>query len=646
MRCAIFSRQMPRFFWQTTPIAAATLFAGVLLVGCESSQQPPIATTAAAVDASVPPPEPTPPGSYVPRPKGSLVFTKDVAPIIFQKCAGCHHAGEIGPFPLVSFADMRKRPQQLVNVIERRLMPPWPASPGYCKFEGDRSLTVDEIGIVKQWVAEGCRQGEASDLPPLPEFPQGWQLGTPDLVVTLPSPYVLPAEGRDKYRKFVLPVPITERRYVRAYEFDPGNRRIVHHAMIRIDSTGWSRYLDQQDPLPGFEGTMMGGDRSPDGMLMSWAPGATPPRPEGAIAWALDPGTDFVLELHLLPSGKPESIQPSLALYFTPAPPDTHPCLIQLQNGSIDIPAGQKSYVVEDEYVLPVDAKAIECWPHAHYLCRDMQFFAVFPDGTRKWLLRIKDWNFNWQNSYTYAEPVSLPRGTTLRMRLEYDNSAENPRNPSHPPRRVHFGRNSEDEMGEVTLELLARNEFDATVLREDFGRKDSSAWTTIFENRLKWNPADWEAHYNLALLCRERNDIDGSIAQYLETIRLKPDSIWAHNNLGTLYLGLGMLDDAAAQYSGALRYDPADAKAHNNLGLVLFQQNRLKPAAIQFEQALKSNAKFPEAETNLGKVYLRKGDARQAAAHFERALELNPDYEEARANLQQIRSSLPPNSR
>ncbi len=147
-----------------------------------------------------------------------------------------------------------------------------------------------------------------------------------------------------------------------------------------------------------------------------------------------------MLELHLLPTGKPETIQSSIALYFTPTPPETHPCLVQLQNGSIDIPAGKKDYVVEDDYVLPVDARAIECWPHAHYLCRDMQCYALLPDGTRTWLLRIKDWNFNWQNSYTYSNPVDLPRGTKLRLRLEYDNSADNPRNPHVPPRRVHFG--------------------------------------------------------------------------------------------------------------------------------------------------------------------------------------------------------------
>jgi tetratricopeptide (TPR) repeat protein len=610
-----------------------------LFAGC-AARSTTDAPSGVSVDTSAPPADPPLPLAYAPRPNGVLTFAKDVAPIAYRKCASCHHAGEIGPFPLVSFADFRKRPKQVINVIERRLMPPWPAAPGYCRFEDDQSLTIDEIGIITQWAAEGCREGNPSDLPPRPEFPRGWKLGPPDLVLTISEPYSLSADGKDIYRKFVLPVPITERKYVRAYEFDPGNRKIVHHAMIRIDSTGWSRYLDKQDPLPGFEGTMMGGDRSPDGVLMGWSPGTTTPRANGPVAWPLDPGTDFVLELHLIPSGKPEKIQSSLALYFTSNPPDSHPCLVQLKNGTIDIPAGQKSYVIEDQYVLPIDANAIVCWPHAHFICRDMQCYAVLPDGKRQWLLRIKDWNFNWQNFYTYAEPVSLPRGTTLKMRLEYDNSADNPRNPHNPPRRVHFGRTSDDEMGEITLELLARNEVDASVLREDFGRKDNQDWITIYRNQLTWRENDWESHYNLGLLYRVREDIPQALHHYQEAIRLKPDSTWARTNLGTIFLGMGRLDDAAGQYSKVLSIDPADSKAHNNLGLVFSQQGKLDAAAIQFEEALRSNPRFPEAETNLGVTFAQRGDLEQAAAHFERALVLNPDYEEARVHLSQVRAS------
>jgi hypothetical protein len=251
--------------------AAAVLGAcllGFFLAGC-GRDSPASPQTTVAIDAS-PPPDPPPQPVFVPRPKGSLTFTKEVAPIVFRKCAPCHHVGEIGPFPLVCYDGLHKRIKQIVEVVQSRRMPPWPAAPGYCTFERDLSLSGAEIALIAQWASEGCREGSDSDLPPPPKFASGWKLGKPDLVLTLPEPYVVPAAGPDKYRKFVLRVPLTERRYVRAYDFDPGNRKVVHHAMIRVDSTGWSRYLDRQDPLPGFEGTLMGGDEAPDGFLMGW----------------------------------------------------------------------------------------------------------------------------------------------------------------------------------------------------------------------------------------------------------------------------------------------------------------------------------------------------------------------------------------
>jgi hypothetical protein len=419
--------------WMARFVAPLVILGFVVAAGC-NSHEPQATGLPAQTESNSPPPDPPPPAPYIPRPKDSVTFAKDVAPIVFRKCAGCHHAGEIGPFPLVSYADVQKRSKQIVQVTGSRFMPPWSATPGYCSFEGDRSLSVDEIGLVAQWADEGCPEGNRAAVPALPEFPHGWKLGKPDLVLTLPEPYVLPAEGKDIYRKFVLQVPIKERHYVRAYDFDPGNRKIVHHAMIRIDPTGWSRYLDLQDPLPGFQGGMFGEDHSPNGFLMGWAPGWTAPPSSDASSWVLDPGTDVVLELHLLRTGKPEPIQPSIALYFAPMPPTDHPFLVQLQNGTIDIPPGQKDYAVEDQYVLPVDSKAIYCSAHAHYLCKDLQFYAVLPDSSKTWLLRIKDWDFNWQTTYTYVKPIFLPKGTILRMRLQYDNSADNPRNPHSPP--------------------------------------------------------------------------------------------------------------------------------------------------------------------------------------------------------------------
>jgi tetratricopeptide (TPR) repeat protein len=588
---------------------------------------------------SGPPPDRPAPAPYAPRPTGSLTFVKDIAPVVFQKCAACHRPGEIGPFSLLSYADVQKRGRQIVQVTQKRIMPPWSPVPGYCDFKDDRSLTVDQIGTIAQWVDEGAHEGDPAKMPAAPTFANGWKYGKPDLVLRMQEPYLLQADGRDIYRKFVVRVPIQQTCYVKNYDFDPGNRKVVHHADIRIDPTGWSRHFDEQDPNPGFEGTMTAGDQFPEGFVLGWSPGYAPePSP---FAWRLDPGTDLVLELHLNATGKPETVQSSIALYFASAPPQEQPCVVQLENGRIDIPAGEKNYVVEDAYELPVDARATSNWPHAHYLCKKMEVYADRPDGGKIWLLRIEDWDFNWQNSYTYKEPIFLPKGTMLRMRLSYDNSAENPRNPSHPPRRVHYGRNTGDEMGSVTLQMVTPNPEQSEVLRRDFAIRDVRNNIVINLGRLEWQPHDWEAHYNLGLLYGLLDNPQEALKHYQQSLEIKPDNVWALNNLGNVYHNLGRLSEAAGEFTHALRINPKDSKAHNNLGLVFLSQGKPDQAAIQFEEALRINPEFPEAESNLGRVAANRGDLRRAATHFERALKLKPDYEDARANLSRIQASL-----
>jgi tetratricopeptide (TPR) repeat protein len=608
--------------------------------GCGSEQSQQGARKPAPAVTDDPPPDRPPPPAYVPRPTGSLTFAKDIAPIVLQKCAGCHHEGEAAPFPLLTYGDVRKRAKQIVQVTGSRFMPPWAPVAGYCDFVQDRSLSNEEIGRIAQWTKEGCAPGSPSDLPPIPKFPHGWRNGKPDLVVTMPKPYMLAAQGRDIYRKVVLRVPITEAKYVRAVELDPGNRKVVHHAMIRIDRTGWSRYLDERDPLPGFEGTLTAGDHFPDGFIMGWSPGYEPPTGVSQSAWRLDPGVDLVVELHLNSSGKPEPVQCSVALFFTPDPPKDYPCIVQLENGTIDIPAGKKDYIAEDEYVLPVEAAAVSNWPHAHYLCREMQVYAIKPDGTKTWLLRITDWDFNWQNVYLYAKPPVLPKGTRLRMRFRYDNSADNLRNPNNPPKRVHFGRNTDNEMGDVTFIFQARNEEEAKLLRSDFSMHDLKTSFAFNNARLQLEPDNWEAHYNLGVIYDQLDDFQKSLYHYQRSVRSKPDNLWAHNNLGTAYLNCRRVDEAIGEFNQALRIEPNDSKAHNNLGLAFLVQGKLDPAAAQFETALHFNSNFPEAETNLGVVELRKGNRRQAASHFERALQLNPEYQYARQQLAELQSA------
>lgn len=574
---------------------------------------------------------------YSPAATGTLTFSADIAPIVFRKCATCHRPGEIGPFPLLSYADVKKRVRQIVSVTQRRIMPPWSAVPGYCRFENDRSLSVDELGRIAQWADEGAPEGNPSDLPSLPEFPVGWKYGPPDLVVEMPAPYTLAADVRDANRNFTIRVPIEETKYVKGWDFNPGNPKIAHHAFLTLDSSGWSRHLDEMDPLPGYDGTRLEGGASPPGFNLGWLPGSPPPLPDENLSWRLEPGTDLVLELHLAGTGKQETLQSSIALYFASRPPTAHPGVAALIAREIDIPPGEPAYVVHDEYVLPVAATVTGIAPHAHFRGKDVQVWAALPDGSKVWLLRIRDWDFNWQNRYTYAEPFAFPQGTALCMQLTYDNSAENPRNPTVPPERVLLGRRSRDEMGEVVINLLLDSERDAALQQRDFERTTAAKRIEQLEFLARCDPTDAEPHFMLGVRFQALGDLRGALEQYEAAVRIDPNHSRSRNNLGSVYRKAGRTRDALAQYTEAIRIFPDDARARNNLGSLHLAQGELELAAAQFDAALRINPDFQEAEYNLGAVALRKKDFAGARAHFERVLRLNPRYQPARAALERL---------
>src|SRR5258706_8904501 len=202
-----------------------------------------------------------------------LTFSKDVAPIVYSRCATCHRPGEIGPFSLLTFGDVKQHAGQIADLTARRVMPPWKPGPGSAPLLDDRSLSARELAIIQRWIKEGAPEGDPRDLPPAPEWGSGWQLGTPDAIVTMPEPYVLQAGGADVFRTFVLPIPTDSARYVRAIEFHPGNPRAVHHVNIGIDRTRSSRRLDLQDPEPGYTGGMGPDAAYPPGPMLGWTPG-------------------------------------------------------------------------------------------------------------------------------------------------------------------------------------------------------------------------------------------------------------------------------------------------------------------------------------------------------------------------------------
>jgi len=497
---------------------------------------------------------------------------------------------------------------------------------GYVDFIGDRRLSDDKVETIGRWVAGGAVEGDAADLPPVPQWTEGWQLGEPDLVLTIPEPYTLPAEGRDVYRQFVLPTGLATTRYIRAVEIRPGNPKIAHHALINVDRTGYlARQLDREEPGPGFDGmrSREGELESPDGHFIIWTPGMVPDEGSSDMAWRLDQGTDLVLELHMAPSGKPELIQPLVGLYFAEKPPTKIPVQLRIEPPVIDIPAGERNYVIEDSFVLPVDVDVLSIFPHAHYLGKVMECTAVLPDGTRRWLLNIPDWDFDWQDNYRYAEPIYLPQGTTVSMRFTYDNSANNPRNPNSPPRRVVEGPQSTDEMGNVSLRILPRNPATAGRLKE-----------TIWRHRIEQTPGYFFAHYGAGVQCEAQGKLAEAKIHYQNSLRINPKFFKAHLNLGNVFYKQRTFDLAAKQYQRVLELNPGDALAHINLGQIFEEKQDMSRAAAHFQRAVENDSSSFLAHNSLGSILARRGKLAEAAKHFSRAIQIKPDNGLAHRNL------------
>lgn len=402
----------------------------------------------------------------------SVTFNKHVAPLVFEHCAACHRPGEVAPFSLLSYSDVKKHAAQIRVVTESRFMPPWKSVEGHGKFIGERRLKPEQIALFGQWVEQGTIEGNAVDLLPVPTFSQEWRLGQPDVVLTMEVPYEIPASGPDIYRNFVFPVTVPEGKYIRALEYRPGNRPIVHHAVFAYDSTGKAREKDAADPQPGFSSGLNISGRIFPGSMAAWVPGRDPlPLPEGlSMPWPN--GADLVVQLHLHPNGKIETEKSTIGLYFTDMPPQRSMTDLLLIDKKIDIPPGERAYRTRDEVSLPIEMNVFGIFPHMHLIGREIKITAQPPEGEAFSLLWINDWDFSWQSFYQFAEPVKLPAGTRVVLEGVHDNSAENPRNPFHPPRQVTWGEQTSNEMSLATLQLVPTSEGDLAQLGDGQKRR------------------------------------------------------------------------------------------------------------------------------------------------------------------------------
>jgi Tfp pilus assembly protein PilF len=572
-------------------------------------------------------------------------FAKDVAPIVRARCATCHRPGEIGPFNLITYDDVRRHASQIAAVTAARVMPPWKPLAGKGEFQDERRLTDGELETLQAWVAAGAPEGNNRDLPRqlAPEVQAGasrWQLGAPDLVVTMAEAYAVPADGADVFRTFVVPIPTDRPRYVRALEFRPGNARVVHHANLGVDRTRSSRQLDARDAEPGYAGGMERDARYPEGQLLGWTPGQAAHAVPDGTQWRLEPGSDLVVQLHLQPTGKREAVQVSAGFYFTDTPPTRSPVGLRLGSETIDIAAGNDAYAISDRYLVPVDVDVFAVQPHAHNLARHMQATAILPDGSQRWLFAIDDWDFRWQDVYRYVTPIALPKGSVIAMVYVYDNSDRNPRNPHHPPARVVWGQNTSDEMGDLWVQMIARSAADDRALVDDVRRKASAEDLAAYTTLLRRDPSNPLRHDAVAELYLGAGRLDDAIAEFRESLRLNDGSAPTHYNLGYALATRGRRDEAIAAFEAALRIDPDYALAHNNLGALLEVSGRLDEARAHFERAVALRPDNVEARANLGQLLSNRGDLAAAAAQFAAVVALRPDHVQALAGLAWIRAT------
>lgn len=603
--------------------------------------------------------------------EADVSYNRQIAPILYSHCTSCHHSGGSGPFPLMTFADAKRWGTTVERVTQARYMPPWLPSGPHDLFAEDRRLSTEEIDLIKRWVDSGMAEGDARDAVKAPVYTSDWQLGPPDLIVEMDTTMNVPASGTDLFRNFILPVPLTQSKWVRAMEIKPGTPQVVHHANLAIDRSASLRRMhptDWKDGIPGMDVLVDAGETfDPDSHFLYWKSDSSALVEPAALPWRLDPGNDLVLNMHLKPTGKPETVRARVGLYFTANAAKQLPMLLQLEDDArLDIPAGKADFAVEDKLQLPEDVDLLAIYPHSHYLGKRLEGWAELPSGERKELILIESWDIDRQAIYRYAKPMFLPAKSVVHMRYTYDNSAENPHNPNSPPIRVKAGNRSADEMGHLWLQVLPR----ATAGGEDLRAPLLRAW---MEHRLDKDPHDPIALFNVASLEMSDGQFERAAELYRKTLAARPEDVrtvtalasavnktgdWkqalellrkaiamdatyadAHFDLAVIALQHEDLAGAEKALRAVIALQPRDAAAHSTLGGVLLATGKMGNAREEFETALKADDKNFEALFNLAMIELNAGQVEQALDHLKTAEAVNPDDVDVHRALAEIYS-------
>ena len=383
------------------------------------------------------------------RSQSAPTFSKEVVRIMQKNCQTCHHPGDIAPFSMMTYRETRPWAQAIREQVLLRKMPPWKPVQGCGDFRDTRGLSEDEIRTIVAWVDAGAPEGNTSDLPVPLEFPDGWPLGAPDLIVTPDADYTPPTQG-DMYRCFSVPVSgLRGDRWISALNVKPGNPKIVHHVIAYPDTTGVSAQLDAQDPAPGY--TCFGGPGfDTTDLLGGWAPGSRGYFAPDGTGIKLSNNSRVVIQVHYHPTGTQETDRTPVGLYFAKSPVNRQLQVLPLVNTRFVIPPGAKNYEVTAEFTVPLFLSA-QLWaltPHMHLLGKKIKVELTRPGATQSdCLINIENWDFNWQGTYINRFPIALASGARLKLTTIYDNSTDNPRNPNNPPKSVRWGEETTDEM-------------------------------------------------------------------------------------------------------------------------------------------------------------------------------------------------------
>ena len=365
--------------------------------------------------------------------KTSSTFTKDVAPILFNRCVDCHRPGEIAPMSLLSYQEVRPWAKSIRQKVVERSMPPWSADPHVGKFSNNPSLSQKEIDAIVSWVDAGAPKGDDKDMPPTPKFVEGWTIGTPDVVLAMQEEYSIPADGTVPYLYFTIPTNFKEDKWIQAMEIRPGNRSVVHHVIAFVQEAGASG----RGGRGGEGGRGQLGGITPNKSGVVFAPGT---------ARLIKAGSSVVFQMHYTTNGQATKDRTSIGLVFSKEPPNKTLVTGSAMNARFAIPPGDDNYEVKSSMTFKEDVHLTTFMPHMHFRGKDFTYTAVYPDGRSEVVLRVPKYDFNWQLTYVLEKPLALPKGTRLDCVAHFDNSTKNKFNPD-PTKEVRWGDQTWEEM-------------------------------------------------------------------------------------------------------------------------------------------------------------------------------------------------------